>query len=250
MNAQKARDGLDILQTQLASILDQNSTERTLGKARTDVEISEELYYRYVSRTDHVHPVVEAGWGFAIKNPPLTFTATTLKGYPLRADIQCDFRWKGNAICTRNVVLRIWALRENMIYREGLDAEEIGDLVTLGELKERVMLRFHFDMAAEGVSELKHHLQVAGVEQPHTYCWLHPQIEVPRFPYAPVDLFLVCELVGANFYTRRYDKIRNDATWVGQIRVSQELLLEEYYSGCLKAVRDGRSVLMDHLWQR
>lgn len=251
MNAQQVIDGLNILQTQLARVLDQNSMERTLGKAREDAQYSEELYYKYIGKPDVAHKIKETGWGFEVKKPALRFKETEISGYRFYVDIICEFRWKGDVPCRRNAVLRLWTLDSNMLYRPHWDSDFIGNLVTDPQecLKERVILRFHFDMAGEGASELRHHMQVGGVAQGGEYCWLPPQIDVPRFPYPPVDLFLMCELVGANFYGQEYNRIGTDATWVHQIRESQQALLMEYYEGCCRAITEGKSVLMNHLWQ-
>lgn len=251
MNAQHVTDGLNILQTQMARILDQHTVERTLGKAREEVRYSEKLYHKYSDRSDLTHRIEETGWGFEIKSPALRFKETEINGYRFYVDVICEFRWKGDALCKRNLVLRLWSRDPSMSYRPEWDSDIIGDLVTneLECLEERVMLRFHFDMAAKGVSELKDHLQVGGVSQAGEYCWLPSQIDVPRFPYPPVDLFLICELIGANFYEKEYNRLRTDSTWIGQIRRSQVRLLKEYYGGCCQAIEEGKSVLMDQLWQ-
>lgn len=257
MNPQRLVESLEILQTQLSGILDLSRADRALGKARSEIRTMHDLYSRYYNRSDVQHPILDEGWGFSIRNPPLCFRQMTIKKYRFIVDIVCDFRWRRtgegthNEIHKRNLVLRLWALDPDMIYRPSLDSESIRQRVNDPEnpLTQRVMLRFHFDKATDDVSELRDHLQVGGVPDADTYCWLHPQIDVPRFPYAPIDLFLLCEFVGVSFYGREYSKIHQDPMWKCQIRRSQRDLLEEYYAGCLRAVRNEASVLVDHLWQ-
>jgi hypothetical protein len=247
MNAKRVIDGLNILQVQMAGILDQAYVERALGKARNEVQSTEQLYCKYRNRN---HIIEETGWGFEIREPALRFRETEINGYRFYVDIVCDFRWKDEVPHRRDIVLRLWTLDDKMLYRPQWDSDMICRLANGSPrgLERRVMLRFHFDMAREGASELKYHMQVGGVAQAGEYCWLPSQIDVPRFPYPPVDLFLMCELIGANFYPHDYEKIRTDGTWVHQILRSQETLLRQYYDGCCKAIRDDRSILMDYLW--
>lgn len=235
--------GLNILATQLEAILEPNSTISVLRRA--------EQRALTMSRLRHPRSrKPSSSWSFEIsRQEPLRFRETILHDYRIQADLYCRFSWSEDEISERSITVRIWALEEEMIYRPGLDAQAISDFVREGSLDRRVMLRFHFDMAGSGVSELKHHLQMGGQFEDEEWCWLHPRIDIPRFPYPPVDLFLVCELIGSNLFAPQYGKIRTDPSWVGQIKDSQAEMYAEYFAGCAKALRDGESVLIDYLWQ-
>jgi hypothetical protein len=257
MKAAAVIKGLQVLETQLEPILDTTNLVTCLGKARKQLQEGEKMYNVIKDLAGSQEKVAQEGWGFDIGDPPLQFRETKLKGYRYRVDLRCQFRWKAppnsknreGVLSRSNVILRVWALDKSMIYREEWDAPGILELMNKGQLPGRVVMRFHFDKAEPGVSELIHHLQVAGVAEPDTYCWLHPQLEVPRFPYPPFDLFLVCELVGANFYPVQYEKIRTESTWHGQVLESQRSLYREYHEKILKAI-ENQSVLMGCLWQR
>lgn len=249
-------NGLRVLQTQLSDILDPASAYALAAAGQSAVK-EEKLYHEYRQTSDCEHVLLEMGWGFHLDDPhPLRFRECHLGGYCYRVDVLCELRWKwsentqDNELCKRNLVLRIWSRDHNMIFREQWDSEHILESLTnkLGEI-ERVMLRFHFDRAAQGVSEPRDHIQVGGIARSEEHCWIPPQLDVPRVPYPPQDLYLLCELIGANFYPHRYQTINTDPLWRHQILTSQELYLEDYYRGCLTAVREGKSVLVDHLWQ-
>ena len=65
---------------------------------------------------------------------------------------------------TQELVLRIWSADEAIMYREQYDSELIGELVTArsNPLKERVMLRCHFDLANPNQDGPLYHLQIGG----------------------------------------------------------------------------------------
>lgn len=247
MNAKQVSQSLDILRTQLSNILDPRSSDYVLERAKNQAVFSEGLYYRYRDRSDYTHRIVTDGWGFKIDDPPLRFVGTEIHGYQFAVDILCDFRWKDNMACKRSIVLRLWSLDEGIFIREDWDSERLIDLYTKNALTERVMVRFHFEEAVLNTPEPPYHMQIGGLAKANEFCWLHPKIEVPRFPIPPMDLVLMCELIGANFYPHVYRKIRNDSTWRGQILNSQNALLLRYFESCCKDIEDGRNFFSDYM---
>lgn len=247
MNAGQVNEILGILQTQLYGILDPDYTDRVIGRAQKDVAFSEDLYYKYRDRSDVAHPNVTEGWGFKIDDPPLRFARTDIHGYQFAVDVLCDFRWKDDLPCKRSIVLRLWSQDDRMFVREDWDSTQIIDLYTKNALTERVMARFHFEEAVLDTPEPPYHMHIGGLAKANEFCWLHPKIDVPRFPFPPMDLVLMCELVGANFYPQTYRKIRNDSTWKGCILKSQDALLRRYFEDCCKDIGNHQTIFSAHL---
>ena len=248
MNPKQVSRSLNIIQSEFASILDRRSATRVLQDARDQAQNSYSLYQEYSRRTDQVHSIINTGWGFDItRQKPLRFEQMEISKYPFRIDLTCEIRWKDEEPAKRNIAVRLWALSRQMFFREEWDAERI----KAESLNERVMIRFHFDLANPNQSAPLSHLQIGGVADGTEYCWLHPKIEKPRFPHMPMDLVLACELIGATFYEERgFREIRRSGLWRGEIRKSQNTLLRNYFEGCLDAIANDRSVLTDFLWQR
>lgn len=248
--------GLRALETQLSDILD-SASGHTLAKAQKCALKEEELYHKYRQTPNCEHKLLETGWGFRIDDPhSLRFKECYVNKYCYRVDVLCEFRWKWSSEeqCSephqRSLILRVWSRDNAMVYREEWDSEcVLRSMVEKPGEAERVMVRFHFDRAPQGASEPLDHFQVGGIARSDEYSWMPSQLDVPRVPYPPQDLYLVCELIGANFYGQRYRTISTDALWRHQILESQELCLKDYYEGCLKAIDRRKSVLVDHLWQ-
>jgi len=248
VNPQQVSQSLNIILSEFALILDRSSATRVIQNARIQVQNTYDLYHRYEGKTHYNHDITYTGWGYSItRKDPLIFEQTTISKYPFRIDLTCDLYWKNDGPARRNIAVRLWALNRQMYFREEWDAERIG-----GEsLNERVMIRFHFDLAGPGQSAPQSHLQIGGVADENEYCWLHPKIEKPRFPIMPMDLILVCELIGATFYEERgFSKIHKSGQWRGEIMKSQHTLLRNYFEGCLNTIENNRSVLTEFLWQR
>jgi len=248
VNPEQVLKGLNIINSELAGILDRATATQVLQSARTDVQSSYELYKTYVKQTHQKHEIVESGWGFSIRQRPLQFGKTVISGYPFRVDLTCEFRWQGEngeKYIKRNIAVRLWSLSKDMIFREDWDSERLRAL----SLKERVMMRFHFDLADPQQSAPLCHLQIGGIAADHEHCWFHPKIEKPRFPHMPMDLVLACELIAATFYEQSYRRIRKSGHWRGVLQQSQVALLKDYFEGCLRAINERKSVLTDFLWK-
>jgi hypothetical protein len=248
VNPQRVSQSLNIIQSEFAQVLDRSSATRVLQNARTQVQNTHDLYQSYEGKTHYDHDITNTGWGFSItRKDPLKFGQTTISKYPFRIDLTCELYWKNDGPVRRNIGVRLWALSRQMFFREEWDSERIGG----GSLNERVMIRFHFDLAGSGQSAPLSHLQIGGIPEENEYCWFHPKIEKPRFPIMPMDLVLVCELIGVTFYEEQgFRKIHKSGRWRGEILNSQQTLLKNYFEGCLHAVENNSSVLTEFLWQR
>ena len=134
---------------------------------------SKAQYDRYRRRTDLEHKRFN-DWGYEILDTPLRFKIANYKGYKLRPDIICNFRWQkeGALPTSQELVLRVWSVDEHLCYREKYDSELIGELVTGSNgLSERVMLRCHFDLANPNQSGPLYHLQIGGNPRAGEYGW-------------------------------------------------------------------------------
>ena len=185
-------------------------------------------------------------WRFSISpEHPLTFKKNNLN---LQVDFSCEIEGVGNDFKKHNIQLRIWCLDENICYRAGLDHPKIKEDLETCEWK-RVILRFHFDLKAEGAQiEPLYHLHVGGKNRmDDEFCWFPENIDVPRFPYQPTDIILLSEFVLMNFFQEDYKKIRKKPEWISLVRKSQELFQKSYFEKCLEYLDDGRDTLMGNL---
>ena len=223
-----------------------NVISGAIGQLKT----SKAQYDKYQRRTDLSRKPVN-DWGYAILNPPLRFKIANYKGYQLRPDIICNIRWQqeGALPSTQELVLRVWSADEHMIYREEIDSETIGELVTADNgIDERVMLRCHFDLANPSQSGPLYHLQFGGNPRAGEHGWYPKEFDLPRLPFHPLDPILLCQLVVANFYPDEYELIRQDASWHWAVTTAERYLLAQYYTKCLEAVNAKKTTLIDQLW--
>lgn len=207
---------------------------------------AEESFARYEdSQRRRQTPVV---WGYAISpDRSLLFRPVAVHGTTVQPDLFCRIRWldPNDLPVELSVVVRVWGLDRNVIYRPALDANEVQ--TALESTGKRVMLRYHFDLANPGQSGPRFHLQAGGNAFPDELCWLHEAVAVPRIAHHPMDAMLACEMIAANFYGEDGRRAVEDPTVVGAIRDSQRSLLQRYYQECVAAVNGGSSLLMS-LW--
>jgi len=186
-------------------------------------------------------------WKFTIpRDKPITFIKNDNK---LQVDISCEMEGTGNIIQKQNILLRIWSLDKSICYREDVDHPNIKTkLSNIGW--RRVILRFHFDLKASNAKQLEplYHLQIGGKNPGNDEnCWFPEQIDVPRFPYPPMDIILLCEFVLMNFFQEEYETIRKKPEWKGLIKKSQELFQRQYFENCCKYINDENDTLVGNL---
>ena len=185
-------------------------------------------------------------WRFFIPfEKPITFKKNDCK---LQVDFSCEIEGVGNDFKKHNIQLRIWCFDESICYREELDHPKIKeDLENCGW--KRVILRFHFDLKAEGAQiEPLYHLHVGGKNRmDDEFCWFPEDIDIPRFPYLPTDIILLSEFVLMNFFQTDYKEIRKKPEWIKSVKKSQEFFQKSYFENCLRHLNDENETLMGNL---
>ncbi len=192
-------------------------------------------------------------WGYSIHpDKPLAFKPTVVGQCKLQPDLYCTVKWTSVDSCPsrQNVGLRVWSLEPRVTYREHLDSEGVRKALAERPAgpNRRVMLRYHFDLAATNQQGPHYHLQAGGKPRKDELCWLHEGISVPRIPFPPLDLVLAVELVAANFLDEHDRDVLRDPHWFGMIRHNQDYFLTPYYSNCLTLLRNSGQSLLGGLW--
>jgi len=180
-------------------------------------------------------------WYFSIpQEHPLTFKKNDVDGVKLQVDISCVIEGTLDDIKKQNILLRVWSCDEKISYREGLDSIGLKNKLEGLDWK-RVILRFHFDLRNMEVKspEPLYHLQVGGNPKDEENCWIPKQIKVPRYPYPPMDLILLCELVLVNFFLKESEELRKDPEWESLVRKSQEMFLRPYLTTSMEYLKTG-----------
>lgn len=188
-------------------------------------------------------------WEFSIpKEHPLTFIKNEVDGCKLQIDISCQIEGTGDDIKRQNILVRVWSWEKDISYREGIDAAELkNELEKLGW--KRSMLRFHFDLrdSKAEIQEPIYHLHVGGIPEDNEYCWFPKKIKVPRFPYSPMDIILICEFILVNFFQKESEELRKKPEWKSLVKKSQETFQKDYYNMCMEYITKGPDTLLDNL---
>lgn len=252
MNSRHIIRTLEIIKARLKQLLEPEA-ENVINGAIISLKKSKAQYERYQKRKDLLKKPFN-DFGYEIIKPPLRFKVAHYKGYRLRPDIICNFRWQqeGALPTTQELVLRVWSADEHLIYREEYDSEVIAELMTSPHngLQERVMLRCHFDLANPNQSGPRYHLQFGGNPRAGEQCWYPKELDLPRLVHQPFDLVLLCELVVANFFPHEYKDIRRKPDWHWAVKTCERYLLESYHAECLAAIRNKKSTLLSTLWNK
>jgi hypothetical protein len=230
--------GLDCVASGLSKYL-AGDAAAVLRDATRQFESSYAVYARYVGR----NPPELRPWGYAIsRERPLSFLPTSVDGYVMRVDLACNIGWldpaKGPIFS--ELAMRVWALDGHVVFRDGLDADN------LSTCTERVMLRYHFEIANSKQRGPTWHVQAGGNALESEYCWLHEGFSVPRLAHPALDVVLGSELIIANFVDPTVTQIR-DAAFIGAVRDSQNDFVREHFVLGLDAIDRGKSVLAS-LW--
>jgi hypothetical protein len=244
MNVDGIKFGLQEIKRNFAPILDDN-TVWVIDEAITELDSTKAEFERRQNQT-HDPRLTPEPWGYRISpDYPLRFEPRVIKGMNLWTDLYCTVLWEEEeGLPVKQCIhLRVWSDEMDHIYREDWDSEIVYNKLTD---EGRVMLRCHFDLANPGQPGPEYHLQFGGNPRENELCWFPEFMKLPRLPYPPMDLVLVCQLIAANFYWEEYTEFRETAEWINVLRNSQEYLLKDYYRGCLSAL--DQDLLVDHLW--
>jgi hypothetical protein len=243
MNPTWIKFGLREIKRNFKSILDDNAGW-VIDDAIAGLDSTKEEFEKRQIQT-HDPRLTPEPWGYRIyPEYPLRFKPRTIKGINLWVDLYCIVLWEEEEALPvkQDIHLRVWSDEIELIYRPDWDSEKVYKELTEG----RVMLRCHFDLANPGQPGPEYHLQFGGNPRENELCWFPETLRLPRLPYPPMDLVLICQLIAANFYWEEYVGFRETAEWINTLRRSQEYLLENHHAGCLSAL--DQDLLVDYLW--
>ncbi len=243
MNVAMIKRGLMELGKSFKPILDEG-TSWTIDEAISQLDRTRSRYVEGQRQSHHPNST-PTRWGYWITSEfPLRFRATLCKDVNFWVDLYCTVLWEdeGELPVEQDIHLRVWSDDPNYTFRDAWDSDALRDKLSSG----RVLLRCHFDLANPDQQGPKYHLQYGGNPRDEEFCWFPKQVRLPRIPYPPMDLILVCQLVATNFFWDEYGEFHDTPEWKGALTRSQEHLLRTYYTECLDALSD--DLLAKHLW--
>ena len=99
-------------------------------------------------------------------------------------------------------------------------------------LENQLQSRWHIDLAnrkADGTYQAGplFHLQGGG-HKPKGNRLDELKVSIPRWTIPPMELILTCEMIIANFYPDKWDKMSGQKKWLELIRVAQQLCYPSY----------------------
>lgn len=185
----------------------------------------------------------EESWKYEIPidNPLLFRKDGTSKGLELDIFGNVEGNFERTIMLDHCITVRLWALDRRLAIHEFFDSPDLIELLEEKSFR-RVILRFRFDKGAD--QEFSHHVQIGGYGRAaDEYCRYPRNLHVPRFPFFPMNLFLVSEFLLANFYPYEWHKLRDDPVWQNIICKAQQCMLNyleslELNYACL--IMDGR----------
>jgi len=251
MDPERVKTSLELLRKVYRRILDNATLAIVLPNAIASVDTTRQRYeYAVRNRTRGFTP---EPWGYTISHDqPLQFVPSRPpNGIEMQVDIYCDVRWTDDNIpAKQDIKVRIWSDHGETIFDPNRDAlhvfEQLADPART--YRGRVISRFHFDKADPNQKHgPEYHIQFGGKAEEYELCWHPNRINVPRLDYRPMELFLACQVIAANFFWNEYLEIREKREWREELILYQDLLLEDHYENCLTLIRNHES-LLDGLW--
>ncbi len=112
MNSKQIIRSLNIIKNRLNEILEPEA-ERVINTAISSLKNSKTEYDRYQKRKDLLNKPVN-DWGYQILEPPLRFKVANCKGYHLRPDIICNFRWQKEGALPTIMIKRFYGFGQAM----------------------------------------------------------------------------------------------------------------------------------------
>lgn len=253
MNAERVKKTLRQVRKTYEKILDPVFIG-SLHQAEAKVDVSKKEYdYAKRNQSRGVEPTP---WGYSISHEyPLRFKPSTELGLELQVDIYCDIKWAEGVIpVTQDIKVRVWSTYDNLIYDPNRDAKEIEIKLTDPQRTHsgRVVTRFHLDLANPNQKRgPTYHIQYGGKPEEYELCWHPKSVNIPRLVHQPMELFLTCQMVAANFFWDEYiSEIRPKREWRDEVLLYEDLLLRNYYKKCLDFLDDRKDAdtLLDYLW--
>ncbi len=238
-----------------SKILDDDSRSIVIPSAEQSIEVSRRQYdyeKRNVSRG-----IKPTSWGYSIDHSqPLSFIRSNARDLLFKIDIYCDIQWQDDDVpIKQDIKIRIWSEHSDTIFRPAFDSVQIEEGLTDATRRYpgRVVSRFHFDKvnrqggSGSGFEPApEYHLQLGGISHSYELCWHPDKVNLPRLMFQPMELFLTCQLVAANFFWNEYEEIKKKSEWKQELIQYQEMLLLPHYRKYV-ACLDRRESLLDSL---
>lgn len=106
--------------------------------------------------------------------------------------------------------------------------------------------RWHIDLANVNQPGPRVHLQYGGhfrAARSHD-----SPVKVPRWPHYPLDLILMSEVVAANFFTKRWQHLRENRNWCEAVHLAQSLCCKPFYSYILNKMEMRGTTILSETW--
>jgi len=251
VDSKRVKQSLHLIGKVYRSILDE-SQEYVIPQAISTIDASKEAYDN-ACRNKSQGSIPEP-WGYSIQHDnPLKFKPVVVSNsVELQTDVYCDIRWADLDIpVVQDIKIRVWSTHQEIIFNENRDSQCVLNELTRKDrsINGRVVSRLHFDKANLITENHRsyhpeYHVQYGGISEDYELCWHPKKVNVPRLNYQPLELFLACQMIAANFFPEVYrDQIREKAEWRQEIIHYQKILLLGYYEKCLRAINNNESLL-------
>ena len=248
MNDQDVIRTLGIISKVYGRILD-SSQSIVIPSAISSVRASKERYNW--TKRNQSRGIEVKSWGYTISDDmPLRFLKSRVKDFDFEVDVYCKIYWIDDTVpIEQDIKVRLWSKHDQLIFDPDRDSQTIRHQLDdhSRDWQGRVISRFHFDKANKVQQGPKFHLQFGGNPKAYELCWHPSSVNIPRFQYHPMELFLTCQLVAANFFWDDYQEIKKTSEWRGALALCQNHLLLNHYRNCLNTLENGKS-LLDSVW--
>ena len=180
-------------------------------------------------------------WVFEIpKDKRLSFKINNDKNENIGfIEISCKIKGLKAVIIEQNIIVTYFSRNVDLIYRSDWDSESVQNRYDSN--KGRVMLKFHFDKKCEDakILEPKYHFHIGG-KSDENECYWHPkQIELPRLPYPPMDIIILCDIILLNYFPNQYTKLKSDnPEWRKLVKKSQNFFQKDYIENVLNSINN------------
>lgn len=247
MDPERVKTSLRQIGKTYRRILDDSTRAIVIPNAVQSVEVTKERYdYAVRNQTRGFFP---EPWGYTITHDqPFRFKSSKPpNGIEMQVDVYCDIRWMDDDIPVRqDIKVRVWSDQDETIFDPQRDSQKVYEQLVDPERihQGRVISRFHFDRANPDQKRgPEYHLQFGGKSEEYELCWHPKKVNLPRFDHRPLELFLTCQVIAANFFWDDYSEIREKREWREELILYQDVLLESHFAHCLDLVRNHESLL-------
>ncbi|MCU1264510.1 MAG: hypothetical protein JWM21_828 [Acidobacteria bacterium] len=238
MDPDKVRASLRQIGKIYSRVLDEESKSIVIPTADQSVLVSRKKYD--YEKQNAPRGITPTSWGYSIDhNKPLRFIPSDARDLQFVVDIYCDIQWKDDDIPVKqDIKVRIWSEHGDTIFRPAMDSQQIEEQLTDATRRYpgRVVSRFHFDrvnragaIGSAFEASPEYHLQLGGISHDYELCWHPDKVNIPRLMFQPMELFLTCQLVTANFFWKDYEEIKKKSEWKQELVQYQKLLLMPHY---------------------